>query len=62
MKISELSKEELLGLIYTRLPNTLYDLHPVYCVVCEKGYVGRKVVVVGREVEPYAIICDDCNK
>jgi hypothetical protein len=54
-KIKDLSKDELLGLIYNHLPNTLIGRHPCCCVVCAKDYdvdIGKKA---------YSYICDGCE-
>lgn len=50
--IDELSKEELLRLIYQYLPETLTSIHPCYCAVCSKDFSD----------EAYAYICDECTE
>ena len=62
MKISELTKDQLLGLIYHFKPDTLWDVHPCYCAACGKDYIGEKVIVEGREATAYPIICNDCEE
>lgn len=54
--IEDLSKEELLGIIYNYLPNTLIRKHPCYCVCCFYGYIEP---VEG--VQPYGYECDSCS-
>ena len=56
--IEELSKTELLGIIYNYIPDTLFFKHPCYCVGCGKDYSGDLVDVHFKEgetrtVEPY---------
>ena len=61
MKISELSKDELLGIIYNHLPDTLFDIHPCFCALCGKDYNGATVIVEGRSVKAISYICDSCE-
>ena len=62
IKIEDLSKNELLGLIYNHLPRTLYDMHPVFCAACAKGYEGGLIEICGKIVVPYDYVCDDCER
>lgn len=66
MKIDDLSKQELLSLIYHHLPNTIYIDHPCYCAVCSKGYkeskAGPRTTPRGSIIEPLTIICDECEE
>lgn len=57
MQISELTKNQLLGIIYNCMPNTLYDIHPCYCVMCGKDWVSEWVMVEGRN----PTICNECD-
>jgi hypothetical protein len=70
MKISELSKSELLGLIYHHLPSTHYGDHPCFCAVCGVG-VGKEPLTymkwtptgrVQTSIKPLDYICDKCNE
>ncbi len=55
MKISSLSKTELLALIYHYLPHTRYDDHEVACTVCAKDWAGKPD-------DAFVIICDKCEE
>ena len=65
-QIDELSKDELLGLLYHLLPDTLTSKHPCYCAACGKDFTGETVTVKypdkDRTVEAYGYICDRCNE
>lgn len=64
-QISELTKSELLGLIYHHLPKTYFKVHPIVCVAgmaCDiEGNPDNLVEVKGNLVKPYGIICDKCE-
>lgn len=59
--IEELTKSELLSLIYNNMRSTLFIVHPCECCACgtEKGDV---VEIEGRHVEPIFYICDRCEE
>lgn len=63
--IEELTKSELLGLIYHHLPKTYFKVHPIVCVAgmaCDiEGSPDNLVEVKGNLVKPYGIICDRCE-
>jgi hypothetical protein len=67
MNISGLSKDELLSIIYMNIPDTFYDAHPCYCMVCKKDYVGNFLLFKDNEgnnktVIPIRYLCDDCRE
>ena len=65
-KIEELSKSELLAIIYHWLPNTYWGVHPCKCVVCGEGPWSDYQTMDSRkgpvEVPIYTFICDECEK
>ena len=52
-EIRNLSKEELLNLIYQKLPDTLTDVHPCYCAACGNGRFQNYA---------YWYVCDRCSE
>ena len=56
--IEDLTRDEILGMIYHELPNTLTSVHPCFCASCGTGYDENTIY----EVEPYWYICDQCNE
>ena len=62
--IKDLSKAELLSLIYHNLPRTLYEDHPCECGACGEDPIGITEVVIGlqkRTVQTHGFVCDECN-
>lgn len=59
-KIKDLSKQELLTLIYNNLSRTVFDDHPVFCVACSK-ITEELVPVHGTVVKAKPYICDRCE-
>jgi len=57
-KIEDLSKEELLGLIYHLIPTTHTGNHPCICASCSKGHDEN----IDDELKPYYYVCDDCEE
>lgn len=55
MKIQDLTKNELLSLIYHHLSKTRFVDHEVYCVACCDGYRSD------LPKDAYGLICDYCN-
>jgi hypothetical protein len=55
--IEDLSKGELLGLIYHLVPTTLTRRHPCFCACCGDGYNKDKEY----EAKPYWYLCDNCE-
>jgi len=62
IRIEDLSRSELLSLIYNNLSRTVHQDHPVYCADCAKGYVGDLVAVYHRVAVPYGYVCDECER
>ena len=60
-KISDLSKSELLNLIYHKLPQTVFNDHPVECACCGKG-PENTVELLGETRTVYWFICDSCDE
>lgn len=56
-KLENLSKEELLGLIYHLVPTTYTSNHPCICASCSKGDDEEHE----HKDEAYFYICDDCE-
>jgi hypothetical protein len=59
--IEELSKSELLDLIYHELPSTFFVDHPCQCALCgtcNDIYVEHH----GRKTLVYSYICDRCTE
>lgn len=56
--IEDLSKEELLGLIYHLVPTTHTKTHLCFCACCGEDYNKDKKY----EVEPYWYLCDKCQE
>ena len=54
-KINELSKDELLCLIYNNIPDTIPVNHSCYCGSCGKG------LDINNQIQK-VYICDNCNK
>lgn len=54
-KIKQLTKTELLSIIYNHMPATIYDEHPVDCASCGTGpdKIGK--------VQLIFYICDNCE-
>lgn len=52
MKIKDLSKEELLKIIYHYLPNTIIEDQECYCITCSQIEEG---------VASCEYICDNCE-
>jgi hypothetical protein len=63
IEIAKLSRNELLGLIYHNLPNTIFNDHPVFCASCAKGYEAD-LVSISQDlvVAPLGYICDRCEE
>ena len=63
-KITELSKDELLSLIYNTLTDTYYSVHPCICASCGRGIENATAfgVIMGSLVEPLYYICDQCEE
>ena len=57
-KIKDLSKEDLLGLIYHKLPTTYTNVHMCFCALCGDDYDEN----VEYPFEPYWYVCDKCNE
>lgn len=62
IRIEDLSRTELLSLIYNNLKMTVFEDHPVFCATCSKGYNGDLVKVHHRIVVPRGYICDQCDR
>jgi hypothetical protein len=56
--IEDLSKDELLGLIYHLVPTTYTGVHPCFCASCGEGYDKD----TKYETEPYWYICARCDE
>ena len=70
MEIKDLSKEELLSLIYHNMDDTYRDIHPCYCGSCGKGHsdqtIDDMVLITFRDgsthpVTAYGYLCDECE-
>lgn len=59
-KIEDLSKDELLGLIYHQMGNTLYGEHPCQCACCGTD-PRRGVDMYGKTWPVYWFSCDECE-
>lgn len=55
--IEDLSKQELLGLIYHLVPSTHYKDHPCFCACCGDDYDKEKEY----DPKPYWYLCDKCQ-
>lgn len=62
--IGELTKDELLGLIFHHLPHTTRN-HPCLCVMCSDKSSHDKIDVGTAErpylVSPYLYMCEKCE-
>jgi len=62
IQIKDLSKEELLSLIYNSLSNTRFGIHPCFCAACAKGYYKAKEIQDETGIVPLGYVCDHCNE
>lgn len=53
-RIEELSRSELLSLIYHHLPHTRFKDHEIFCAACARGFDGKPD-------DAYGIVCDRCE-
>ena len=53
-KLSELSKDELLSLIYNQLPKTRFGDHRCECINCSEEILGQE--------DSYWYECDECKE
>lgn len=59
-KITDLSKEELLGIIFNNIDSTREN--ECYCGGCGKDYVGDTFKIGEKEYPVLIYVCDSCNK
>lgn len=57
--ISELSRSELMCIIWHHLPDTMWDIHPCRCTVCERTN-DEVLDVKFKDVAVLEYICDGC--
>lgn len=68
MNIGNLSKKELLTIIYTQVPDIqMYSAQPCYCMACKKDYPGNFLLFKDMEgnnkvIVPVKYLCDNCRE